>query len=71
MNKQTIGTNAGTIWKLLSGRTKWSVESIHQATALPIEEIYLALGWLARENKIEMTTINDTAYFYLSLEPYF
>ncbi|MCX6665599.1 MAG: winged helix-turn-helix domain-containing protein [Euryarchaeota archaeon] len=51
-----IGYDAGKIWKILE--TKGSVDIYDMATLAQIEEreTYSALGWLARENKIEPKT---------------
>ncbi len=51
-----IGNDAGKIWKILE--TKGSVDIYDMASLAQIEEreTYSALGWLARENKIEPKT---------------
>ena len=50
MDKATIGTNAGIVWRTIneSGRP-WKYEELKSATNA-------AIGWLARENKIEFDT---------------
>ena len=46
-----IGENAGLIWgALLNGAQ--GIKAIKKATKLKNEELYLALGWLAREGKV-------------------
>ncbi len=47
-----FGINAGIVWKSLNQKGPMTVNDLVKATALPLEEIYGALGWLARENKI-------------------
>lgn len=47
----TIGENAGAIWgALLNGAL--GMKALKKATKLKNEELYLALGWLAREGKV-------------------
>lgn len=73
MDKKRIGENAGIVWNLLNDHQKWNVEKIKQASGLTESEIYSAIGWLARENKIEMEKCpkgNDDCY-YLIIEYYF
>ncbi|MEM0466987.1 MAG: winged helix-turn-helix domain-containing protein [Candidatus Thermoplasmatota archaeon] len=51
-----IGNDAGNVWKLLE--TKGTIDIYDVSTTLKLDErdIYAALGWLARENKIEAKT---------------
>ena len=49
-----IGTNAGKIWNLLSSRGEVDIPSISSLTGLSYEQTFSALGWLARENKIQI-----------------
>ena len=50
----TIGQNAGAIWGALSNGAL-GLKALKKATKLKNEELYLALGWLAREGKISFT----------------
>ena len=53
MNVQSIGENAGIIWRLLqSENRKWDYLEIKKATGLPDRYINAAIGWLAREGKV-------------------
>jgi hypothetical protein len=56
MIKETIGANAGLIWKALEGGSL-GVKAIKKATKLKEAELNLALGWLAREGKIDFTEV--------------
>lgn len=72
MNKKIIGTNAGIIWNLLNNNQKWSINQLQEASGLSEKEIYTAIGWLARENKIEIdTTADNKEAYYLVIEYYF
>lgn len=54
MNKSEIGLNAGKVWQLLSDYTRWSYDSLKRKSRLKDKELGAALGWLAREDKIEI-----------------
>jgi len=46
-----IGENAGAIWGALQNGAL-GMKALKKATKLKNEELYLALGWLAREGKV-------------------
>lgn len=46
-----IGENAGLVWGALQNGAQ-GIKAIKKATKLKNEELYLALGWLAREGKL-------------------
>lgn len=49
--KDKIGTNAGLAWNaLLVGNL--DIKALKKATKLNDKDVYAALGWLAREDKI-------------------
>ncbi len=52
MEKEKIGTDAGIIWQILNEKVNVKIIDLRKTTNLDIKDIYLALGWLARENKI-------------------
>ena len=52
MNTETIGTNAGSVWVALNTADALGVKQLKKITKLKDKEVYAALGWLARENKI-------------------
>ena len=51
-----IGANAGLVWGALQNGAQ-GIKAIKKAIKLKNEELYLALGWLAREGKL---TFNET-----------
>ena len=55
MRTDTIGANAGAIWRLLSGQGGLGLSALKRLARLDDRELYLALGWLAREDKIAVT----------------
>lgn len=63
MTKGTIGLNAGTIWNLLSDGQHWSFEALKNKTSLSDADLWSAIGWLARENKIEIDSSSRKPIF--------
>ncbi len=54
MNMQSIGESAGIVWRLLDGdNRKWEYQELKKATGLRDRELNAAIGWLAREGKIQ------------------
>jgi len=52
MITNAIGTNAGNIWKLLDESKELSTKQIKVKLNITEKDLYLALGWLARETKL-------------------
>ena len=50
--KEKIGTDAGNIWKILDMQGAKSVKDLKKAAKLNDKEIFAAIGWLAREEKL-------------------
>ena len=50
--KEKIGLDAGNIWKVLDAQGAKSVKELKKTTKLVDKEIYAAIGWLAREEKL-------------------
>lgn len=67
MNKSEIGLNAGKVWQLLSDYTRWSYGSLKRKSGLKDKELGAALGWLAREDKIEIHQEEDELYVSLGV----
>ena len=55
MDKHIIGENAGKLWRLLStdAPRKWTLQEVKDATGFNDLEAASAIGWLAREDKIQ------------------
>lgn len=51
---EKIGTNAGLVWEVLrKSKTPMTDKEIKSATKMgTLREVHLALGWLAREDKL-------------------
>ena len=53
-----IGEHAGLIWNALQGGAL-TLKALKKATKLKNDELYLALGWLAREGKVSFAEGED------------
>lgn len=51
---EKIGMNAGKIWTVLDETGRRNVKEIKKAIKLTDKELYAAMGWLAREGKIDL-----------------
>jgi len=47
-----FGTKAGIVWKALNQNGSSNIRNLVKSTSLSREEIFGALGWLGREDKI-------------------
>lgn len=54
MSTDTISRNATRLWKLMNDGTTWCYKKIRETTHLSDREINAALGWLAREDTLEI-----------------
>lgn len=78
MDKNIIGENAGILWRFLSteAHKRWELSEVKKGTGMDDMELASAIGWLAREDKIqfELQHLNGKdkkAYVYLMLNVYF
>ncbi len=62
-----FGINAGIIWESLNQNGPMTVNDLAKTTALLPEDIYGALGWLARENKISVEREGTVRIYLLKL----
>lgn len=59
MNTETIGTWAGQVWNALNEADVLSLKQLKKITKLKDKEVYAAIGWLAREGKVEIQVNPD------------
>ena len=53
---ETIGKNAGLVWTALNENGAMNVKALKKVTKIRTEkDLYAALGWLAREEKLAFT----------------
>ena len=71
MNSDVIGANAGLVWQALATAETLGIKQIKKLTKLKDKEVFAALGWLAREGKVMITTDpNDEKEYLISLVGY-
>lgn len=54
MSVEIIGNWAGLVWVALNEKGKVGVKGLKKATKLKEKEVYAAIGWLAREGKVNV-----------------
>lgn len=60
-----VGEFAGMIWRALEGKNSLSQKEIKKITKMKDKEFYLGLGWLLREDKLNVTEGEEEVYFGL------
>jgi hypothetical protein len=50
-----IGGNAGKLWKILEEEGEKNISYLSQCIQLETKDTFSAIGWLARENKIQLS----------------
>ena len=48
-----IGENAGKVWHVLQDKGSMNIAALKKSTKLDDKNLYLALGWLAREGNLK------------------
>jgi hypothetical protein len=60
--KEKIGNDAGLIWNVLHEKGTKGVKELKKLTKLTEKDIYAAIGWLAREEKLSFNKKEDDLY---------
>ncbi|UCE05576.1 MAG: winged helix-turn-helix domain-containing protein [bacterium] len=63
--KNQIGESAGRIWQILNDKEKVTIQQIPKLLNENTMLSYQAVGWLAREDKIEYHIENNKVYISL------
>lgn len=59
MDREVIGYNAGIVWNALNdSEEKLTLKGLKRAAHLKDKELYAAMGWLSREDKISIEEID-------------
>ncbi len=66
MNTDIIGSWAGTVWTALEKDGPLTIKEIKKVTKLREKDVYAAIGWLARENKVKFV-VEETDVVEISL----
>ena len=69
MEKGRIGLNAGKVWHALNEVNEISTQELSRKLSLSIEDLALAIGWLARENNIYITRKNGLCMSAMASNP--
>lgn len=67
MNIDTIGYNAGLVWNALNEVEAIGLVQLRKVTKLKYKELMLALGWLAREDKLVISEDENGKNIIVSL----
>lgn len=72
MNADTIGANAGAIWQVLNAAEAMGAKQLKKDTKLTDKELFAAIGWLAREGKvnIDVDPANPKEYIFSLVQEY-
>lgn len=60
MDENMIGETAGKVWNYLQDHESASLASVEKAVRAPKPVFHMAVGWLAREGKVEFREENRT-----------
>ena len=52
MDREEIGLNAGLVWNALNESEGLTLKGLKKVTKLKDKQLYAALGWLSREDKV-------------------
>lgn len=63
-----VGFYAGAIWQALEGQNSLTQKEIKKIAKLKDKEFYLGLGWLLREDKLNINQESDVEEIYYSLK---
>lgn len=67
MNTEKIGTYAGLVWNALNEADVLGIKQLKKITKLKDKEVYAAIGWLAREDKVNVEDAEDGKELLVSL----
>ena len=60
LSSEIIGTTAGDVWRVLSDRGGQTLAGLKKAIDASDDQVLLAIGWLAREDKLSFETNGRT-----------
>lgn len=66
VDTSTVGQAAGQVWQFLRDEGKSSVSAIERGVDASGREVQMAIGWLAREGKVEFSDESRGLYISLS-----
>lgn len=63
---ETIGINAGKVWSILDEKGRLNVKVVKEESKLTYNNLYAAIGWLAREGKVVLETTKKDIFIELA-----
>ena len=63
---QDIGETAGKVWNLLQRNGKTNLPTVEREVQSPKSVVHMAIGWLAREGKVELRQEKRTIELWLT-----
>ena len=57
MDREEIGLNAGLVWNALNESEGLTLKGLKKVTKLKDKQLYAALGWLSREDKVTLEEV--------------
>jgi len=66
MLKPEIGKTAGEVWKYLGKKGQTALNELPNKVNAHPDHVHQAIGWLARENKVQFTKEGRTTYVELT-----
>ncbi len=60
LSSEMVGATAGEVWRVLADRGPQTLAAIKKSLDAPDDQVLLALGWLAREDKLAFETNGRT-----------
>jgi hypothetical protein len=66
INTLTIGETAGVVWQYLKDHGKSTLTAVEKAVPAPAGAVPMAVGWLAREGKLELAQEKRSVYLKLT-----
>lgn len=57
MDREEIGLNAGLVWNALNESEDLTLKGLKKVTKLKDKQLYAALGWLSREDKVTIEEV--------------
>jgi hypothetical protein len=64
-----VGEAAGKVWHTLKNDGEMSAAQLKKATGTDDKTLWMALGWLAREDKVNFNQVKNTLKIGLKLMP--
>ncbi len=64
-----VGEAAGKVWHTLKNDGEMSAAQLKKATGTDDKTLWMALGWLAREDKVSFTEVKNTLKISLKALP--